>query len=206
MSDASEEQSTVDDATVAEERTERALQVQPEPSRAVVVAEPVREEVIVVNREEHSPWAELVKFLLLVAIFVGTVFIIAALRPLIFDQIVPAILGWETRPVVDAPDSPGTDTDPADPQATVPAGAGGQPEATENAPAGATPAITITVESATPQAPEVVTYTVQSGDVLTHIARDFGVSLEALIEANDITNPDRIQPGTVLIIPPQEEE
>lgn len=204
MSDASEEQSTVDEATVADERTERALQVQPEPSRAVVVAEPVREEVIVVNREEHSPWGELLKFLLLVGIFVVTVFAIAALRPLIFDQIVPAVLGWETRPVVDAPDSPGMDQ--ADPQATAPAGAGGRPEETEDGEDGTTEAtatITATVESPTPQ---VITYTVQSGDVLTHIARDFGVTLEALIEANDITNPDRIQPGTVLVIPPKEEE
>jgi LysM repeat protein len=53
--------------------------------------------------------------------------------------------------------------------------------------------------------PEPVTYTVQPGDNLTRIARDHGVTLEALIEANDIENPNVISVGQVLIIPPVEE-
>ncbi len=46
-----------------------------------------------------------------------------------------------------------------------------------------------------------VNYTVDRGDTLGQIAKDNGVSLSALIEANDITNPDLIYPGQVLIIP-----
>jgi nucleoid-associated protein YgaU len=46
-------------------------------------------------------------------------------------------------------------------------------------------------------------YTIKSGDNLTHIARDHGVSLQALIDANkaSIKNPDLIFPGQKLIIP-----
>jgi LysM repeat protein len=44
-------------------------------------------------------------------------------------------------------------------------------------------------------------YTVKSGDTLTRIARDHGVSLSALIDANDISNPNLIRIGQVLVIP-----
>ena len=46
-------------------------------------------------------------------------------------------------------------------------------------------------------------YTVKKGDNLTHIARDNGVSLQALEEANKdvVKNPDRIFPGQKLVIP-----
>ena len=46
-------------------------------------------------------------------------------------------------------------------------------------------------------------YVVQRGDNLTHIARDNGVSLQALEDANRdvVKNPDRIFPGQKLVIP-----
>lgn len=46
-------------------------------------------------------------------------------------------------------------------------------------------------------------YEVKSGDNLTHIARDHGVSLQALEDANRdvVKNPDRIFPGQKLVIP-----
>lgn len=44
-------------------------------------------------------------------------------------------------------------------------------------------------------------YYVQPGDTLTSIAQRFGVSLQALMEANNITNPDEIYAGQVLRIP-----
>ncbi|MCX7622151.1 MAG: LysM domain-containing protein [Thermomicrobium sp.] len=45
------------------------------------------------------------------------------------------------------------------------------------------------------------TYVVQPGDTLYSIAVRFGVSLEALIEANGIEDPNRLQAGQVLVIP-----
>ena len=44
-------------------------------------------------------------------------------------------------------------------------------------------------------------YYVQPGDTLTSIAQRFGISLQALMEANNITDPDEIYAGQVLRIP-----
>ena len=45
------------------------------------------------------------------------------------------------------------------------------------------------------------TYTVQPGDTLAEIAAAFGVTLDALVEANNIENIDVIEVDDVLIIP-----
>jgi murein DD-endopeptidase MepM/ murein hydrolase activator NlpD len=45
------------------------------------------------------------------------------------------------------------------------------------------------------------TYTVQEGDTLFSIARSFGVTVEALQEANNITDPSLLAIGQTLIIP-----
>jgi len=45
------------------------------------------------------------------------------------------------------------------------------------------------------------TYVVQPGDTLAEIAAAFGVTLDALVEANNIENIDVIEVGQVLIIP-----
>ena len=46
-------------------------------------------------------------------------------------------------------------------------------------------------------------YTVKNGDTLGRIARDHGVSLSDLASINNITNPNLIRPGQVLVIPGQ---
>jgi LysM repeat protein len=46
-----------------------------------------------------------------------------------------------------------------------------------------------------------VDYTVKRGDTLGQIASEKGVELSDLIDANDISNPDLIFPGQILIIP-----
>ena len=45
------------------------------------------------------------------------------------------------------------------------------------------------------------TYTVQQGDTLSYIAGQFGVTIEALVAANGLANPDAIQAGQKVIIP-----
>lgn len=45
-------------------------------------------------------------------------------------------------------------------------------------------------------------YTVQSGDSLYTIAEKFNLSAPALVELNNIKNPDRVPVGTVLKLPP----
>lgn len=44
-------------------------------------------------------------------------------------------------------------------------------------------------------------YTVKAGDTLWKIATSFNVPLETLIAANNLTNPNLIEPGQVIIIP-----
>jgi nucleoid-associated protein YgaU len=64
------------------------------------------------------------------------------------------------------------------------------------------PATPTPVVTPIPTAPAVNTYTVESGDTLSLIAEDFGVSVEEILAANpDITDPESISPGQVIIIP-----
>ncbi len=48
---------------------------------------------------------------------------------------------------------------------------------------------------------ESETYIVQYGDSLGAIASRFGVNINIIITANNITNPNLIEPGQVLLIP-----
>lgn len=143
------------------------------------------------DQETMTQRGEMIKFLILVLVLVGTVFAVALLRPLIFEQMVPAVLGWEgeqeglpaTAPATEAPAAGGpSDEIPLIMTATAPAegaaaGNGGAP-------------------LPTPRVHEV-----QAGDTLEHIAARYTVSVEALAKANAISDPQRIQVGDVLIIP-----
>jgi LysM repeat protein len=44
-------------------------------------------------------------------------------------------------------------------------------------------------------------YTVQSGDTLSGIARKFGVTVDAIVKANNIADPSRTRPGQIFVIP-----
>jgi len=59
--------------------------------------------------------------------------------------------------------------------------------------------------AATPTPRQPTTYTVQAGDTLSAIAQEHDVSMEALIGANNLPDPDVLQIGQVLIIPEDDE-
>ena len=61
--------------------------------------------------------------------------------------------------------------------------------------------MTATLISDKPKA-EVEEYTVVEGDTLGSIAEKFGVSLETVLWANDLTEKSKLKPGQVLKIPP----
>lgn len=50
----------------------------------------------------------------------------------------------------------------------------------------------------------VVYHTVQPGETMWDIASQYGVTLEALAAANELVDPDRLQPGQQLVIPQEE--
>ncbi len=77
------------------------------------------------------------------------------------------------------------------------------PAATTAAPGGATNTPTVAVATTpVPAATGPKQYTVKAGDWLYKIARENGVSPEALIAANPQINPNAVlKPGTVLTIP-----
>ncbi|HEX3049942.1 MAG TPA: LysM peptidoglycan-binding domain-containing protein [Aggregatilineaceae bacterium] len=65
-----------------------------------------------------------------------------------------------------------------------------------------TPTPTGTVPAGTTPVPGTeTTHTVQSGETIYSIARQYGVDPDAIIAANGITNPSLIYPGQTLIIP-----
>ncbi len=66
---------------------------------------------------------------------------------------------------------------------------------------GQAPAAQPTLPAVSAPTGEDVTYTVAAGERLLQIARRYGVSLDALIAANHLVNPDLVVAGQVLIIP-----
>jgi LysM repeat protein len=75
-------------------------------------------------------------------------------------------------------------------------------------PAGETPA------APTPDAPHVLPtlrtqtemYTVMAGDTLAKIARRYGVSVSVIVKANNLENPNLLEIGQVLTVPPPQPE
>jgi LysM repeat protein len=51
------------------------------------------------------------------------------------------------------------------------------------------------------QSVEPSTYVLRKGDNLTHIARDLGTTIEAILAANGISNANRVYAGLTLVIP-----
>jgi LysM repeat protein len=49
--------------------------------------------------------------------------------------------------------------------------------------------------------PDFISYTVETGDTLSGIAFEFDVSVEAILAANDLDNPDSLDVGDVILIP-----
>lgn len=70
-----------------------------------------------------------------------------------------------------------------------------------NQPAGSPAAATTGPGQADSAAPDFVYYTVQQGDTLSTIAEEFGVTVEDILAANDLENPDALSVGDVLGIP-----
>ncbi|MBI5878430.1 MAG: LysM peptidoglycan-binding domain-containing protein [Chloroflexi bacterium] len=64
------------------------------------------------------------------------------------------------------------------------------------------PTVTPTPTATIPPTPTPIIYVVQSGDTLGAIAAKYGVSTQAIMDANGITDARLIRVGTRLVIPP----
>jgi LysM repeat protein len=94
----------------------------------------------------------------------------------------------DPTPTAAAPTTPAPTTSPSPPQGTP---ATGTPEPMVTGPIGS-PAV-----EATPRE-----HIVARGESISLIAAEYGVSMEEIIELNDLRNPNRIVPGQRLLIPP----
>ena len=65
-----------------------------------------------------------------------------------------------------------------------------------------TPTTVVTTTSTTTVYKPPITYVVQRGDTLFGIAVNFQVDMQALMALNGITNPDRVDAGVKLTMPP----
>lgn len=77
--------------------------------------------------------------------------------------------------------------------------------ATSTATSTATPTATPTVAPTLPPTPQLLTYEIQAGDTLLAIASQFGITVDELMAANNLTQSDvlALRPGQELIIPGQ---
>jgi len=160
------------------------------------------EDIIVI--EEDDVRGELFKFGIMAVVLLFTVLIIALLRPLIFGKIVPAVLGENqpAAPLINSESEAETikpDSEEATEEGMV------EEEVVEET------AVSPTDDSeevAEPENPEdfptavpTQIHTVQVGETLTAIAKQYNSTVQSIVDANDIPNPNSVNTGTKLIIP-----
>lgn len=151
---------------------------------------------------QSSVRGELIKFGLLVIVFIVVLVVVALSRPLIFDRILPAVLGMENGDLAPQVEPAPTVMPEADEPEETPVEAENDPNGEEAETEELEETETDPVEAAEPPPPEPVVHIVQRGENLTLIARRYGVTVEAIMNANNLTNPNRIEAGMRLEIPP----
>ena len=153
----------------------------------------VEERYAVIEPRNPIEW---LNFAILVAVFIIAILVVALSRPYIFGRVVPTVLGEDqpTAPLVE-------DVDQVIKEEPEEGATGGleEPEAAgeEAAPASeATPAA-----EEFPTSVPTVTHVVQRGETLYAIARQYGTTVDVIVQANNIANPNRVNVGTSLLIP-----
>ena len=146
--------------------------------------------------EQTNPSDEWRKFGILVAIMLGTVLVVALIRPFIFGRVVPAIMGegLTTAPLtidttVPKPEPTASPTTEEDTETAM-------PETAENE----SPNTPANPEEFPTAAPAII-HTIQPGETLYAIARRYNTTIEAIKQANNIQNTNDIKAGDQLIIP-----
>jgi LysM repeat protein len=157
------------------------------------------------RRKQSGTTAEWIKFVILCLVMAGVVIGVALSRPYVFNQVIPAVLGDFNTPAAegdieeeqegDTGDEPATDDEaPAPPETDEEA-----PPEDREAPPETEEETEQPVDSATAVPAQI--HTIAAGETLSSIARQYGVTLDALIAANEIANPNRVLVGDQLVIP-----
>jgi LysM repeat protein len=193
---------------------------------AEVDAPVVVEHVTVV--EEPAAAGEMLRFFALIIILGVVVLVVAVIRPLIFGRIVPAVMGEGI--VVTTTESPVNEGEEENNTAEEPAGTGQSTEeaagASDNSEIEAPSEENTAGEAESPPTneaetvnegeaeaqeettvenqPAPLTHTVIQGETLQKIAAQYGITLQELIAANNLPNPDYIRVGDKLLIPQAE--
>lgn len=159
------------------------------------------------SENQTTPGQEWRNFGILAVVLVGAVLVVALLRPLIFGRIVPAVLGDGLNKPADVEEMP-VEQPQNEPEATaVPEAPAAGEETQIFIPAaeagGGAPDTTPPEESgeALPTAVNTITHTVQPGETVTQIAKQYGITVDDIVAANNLSNPNQVQAGQQLLIP-----
>lgn len=155
--------------------------------------------------ETEGTRGEWLKFGIVAVVLLFTVLIIALLRPLIFGKIIPAVLGEGqlVAPLVSSESEVETlkqDLEAEEDDAVIE-----EEDVVEETAVSPTDSAEEVAEPENPEdfptAVPAQTHTVQPGETLTAIAQRYNVTVSDIVTANNITNPNRVNAGTELIIP-----
>jgi len=164
----------------------------------------INDEDVTANEVEDTTRGEWFKFGIVAVVLLFTVLIIALLRPLIFGKIVPAVLGENqpAAPLVSSPTEAETIKPDSEAEDAVVEEEVAEPEESAESPTDGVEEVTEPEQPADfPTAVPAQNHTVQVGETLTAIAKQYSTTVQAIVEANNIPNPNRVNAGTELIIP-----
>jgi LysM repeat protein len=159
----------------------------------------------ITERRRFRPSHEWLKFIVLAVVLMGTIFVVALIRPYIFDRIIPVIMGEGQRTAPMPVEEPveeldgGEEAYPVEEPASPPTATKDIAAEGEAYPVESEPIVENEVEL--PTAVPTTSHTVQPGDTMISIARQYDVTVEAIIAANNISDPNHIEVGTTLLIP-----
>ncbi len=137
------------------------------------------------NVEDTRQW---LKFGILAGILLITVLVVALIRPLIFNRIVPAVMGGDGQTAVVA--------EPVIEESVIEEPA---VDSEENV-VGSEETAVSSEETAVGSEETAVTHIVESGETIYSIAREYEVTPQSIIEANNLSSPDSIMIGSELLI------
>ena len=162
-----------------------------------------REQLFRSRRRQHSSYAlvfVVILLVLVVLIFYGLNWALSGLSLGGGSRVTPTAGPRSTVPAAasGSPEPPAV-LPTAAPGGTVPSPS---PQSGAPPPPGTAPGTAGPAPASTTPGPER-TYVVKPGDTPNQIARQFNISTDALLRANNITNPSALRAGATLVIPPE---